>query len=96
MANKGRTRWTSETAPRGFRERNGRKFGKRFGRKGGKARWAKMSQEEKELIWAKRDYALQQNNRLKAKMSKMSLTIPKRALKKEEIEEYEEFFGDIL
>lgn len=90
-----RTLWTSETAPRGFRERNGRKFGKRFGRKGGKARWAKMSQEEKELIWAKRDYAAEQNRRLKARMSKMSLT-PAKTLTRQEIEEYEEFFGDIL
>jgi hypothetical protein len=74
---------------------NGRKFGKRYGRKGGKARWASMTQEEKELIWAKRDYAIEQNSRLKARMSKMSLT-PAKNLSRQEIEEYEEFFGDIL
>lgn len=75
---------------------NGRKFGKRYGRKGGKARWAKMTQEEKDLIWAKRDYAFEQSRLMRAKLSKTSLTAPKKTFSTQDIEEIEEFFGDII
>lgn len=88
---------TAVTAPHGFRTNNGRKFGKRYGRKGGKARWASMTQEEKDLVNAKRDYAYEQSRRMKAKLSKTNLTTPKTvAFSAQDIKEIEEFFGDIL
>ena len=75
---------------------NGRIFGKRYGRKGGKARWASMTQEEKDLFIAKKEYSFEQNRRLKAKLTKTAFTSPKHQLKAQEIEEIEEFFGDII
>ncbi len=75
---------------------NGRKFGKRYGHKGGKARWASMTQEEKDMFEAKKRYHYEQNRRIRAKMSNMSIIPPKGSVTKQEIEEIEEFFGDIL
>ena len=76
---------------------NGRKFGLKYGRKGGKARWASMTQEEKDLVNARRDYAYEQSRRMKAKLSKTNLTSPKTvALSAQDIKDVEEFFGDIL
>lgn len=82
--------------PHSWNVHNGRKFGKRYGRKGGKARWESMTQEERDLVWAKRDYAYEQSRRFKAKLSRTALTSPKKVFTAQEIEEVEEFFGDIL
>lgn len=79
-----------------WRIHNGRKFGKRYGHKGGKARWASMSQEEKDLYWAKNHYAREQTKKMKAKLSKTSLTSPKLTLTAQELEDVEEFFGDLI
>lgn len=87
---------TAVTAPHGFRTNNGRKFGKRFGRKGGKARWASMTQEEKDIYWAKNRYYREQSQRMKAKMSKTGFIPAKQTMSAKDIEEYEEFFGDII
>lgn len=75
---------------------NGRKFGLRYGRKGGKARWASMTQEEKDLVNAKREYAHKQHKRVEAKLSKMDIIPPKQHLSMQESEEIEEFFGDLI
>ena len=75
---------------------NGRKFGKRYGHKGGKARWASMTQEEKDMFEAKKRYNYEQNKRIRARMSNMSVIPPKTNASKQEIEDIEEFFGDIL
>lgn len=75
---------------------NGRKFGKRYGHKGGKARWASMTQEEKDMFEAKKRYNYEQNKRIRARMSNMSVIPPKATASKQEIEDIEEFFGDIL
>lgn len=87
---------TAVTAPHGFRTNNGRKFGKKYGRKGGKARWAKMTQEEKDIYWAKNKHYRRKTEAMKARMSKTSLTLPKGQLTAQDLEDYDEFFADIL
>lgn len=75
---------------------NGRKFGKRYGHKGGKARWASMTQEEKDLFEAKKRYHHEQSKMMKNRLHKASLTAPRRVFSKQDLEDIEEFFGDII
>lgn len=75
---------------------NGRKFGLRYGRKGGKARWASMTQEEKDIYWAKNHYAREQTAKMKARLSKTSLVPPKSTFTAQELEDIDKFFGDII
>lgn len=76
---------------------NGRKFGLKYGHKGGKARWAQMSQAERELVWAKRDYQLQQTKRIKEQTLRgTAFTTPKALMSKQDVEDFDEFFGTVI
>lgn len=75
---------------------NGRQFGKRYGRKGGKARWASMTQEEKDFVTARRVYFAKQASKLRVKLSKTALTTSKMVNSQQDIKDIEEFFGDII
>lgn len=93
---KGNTMGFKPGNPGGWKIRNGRLFGKRYGRKGGKARWASMTQDEKDMFEAKKAYSRQQNKRIRTQvLGKMSLK-PAKNLSAQEIEEIDEFFGDII
>lgn len=85
--------------PHGFRTINGRKFGKRFGSKGGKARWASMTQEEKEIFYAKKEYFVKRNRQVKDRLSRNSTFVQPGAnssCSNGQLDEIEEFFGDIF
>ncbi len=82
---------------------NGRIFGKRYGRKGGKARWASMTQEEKDLFFAKKNYALkhavERNKRIRQQLqtnTPLMFPAPFTLVSGKNLDDFEELFGDVL
>lgn len=71
------------------------------GRRLGKARWASMTQEEKDWVWGKRDYAIAQRNkrrkRLDESLSKhTAFKVPPTA-SSEDMDDIENFFyGEVF
>lgn len=85
-----------ENAKKGFRA-----MIRERGRRNGKKRWASMTQEEKDWVNAKRDYALAQRSkrrkRLDESLSKHTAFKVPPAASDEDMDDIENFFyGDVL
>lgn len=85
-----------ENAPKAFHQKLVNR-----GRRNGKKRWASMTQEEKEWVWMKRDYALavrkKRRDRLNRELAKTThLKVDPKATD-EEMDDIENFFyGDVI
>ncbi len=97
MSNLPRNKLDANGQAHNWNVHNGRKFGLRYGRKGGKARWASMTQEEKDMLEAKKQYTFEQTRRLKAKLSKTPFTTPtQQGYNTKDREALEDFFSEII